>query len=117
MVDVGCGAGLDCLIASRMVGQDGQVIGIDMTPEMITKAQQNTSELGLTNVNFIAGYDEELPIPTAWANLVISNGAINLSPDKDTIFSEMFRVIKPGGVFRSRISLCRSKSQIALRIT
>jgi 2-polyprenyl-3-methyl-5-hydroxy-6-metoxy-1,4-benzoquinol methylase len=97
VVDVGCGAGLDSLIAARMVGQDGQVTGVDMTPDMITKARSNTAETELTNLKFIDGYSEELPVPTEWADVVISNGAINLSPDKDAVFMEMFRVLKPGG--------------------
>ena len=97
VVDVGCGAGLDSIIAARMVGQDGQVTGVDMTPDMIAKARSNTAELGLTNLKFIDGYSEELPVPTEWADVVISNGAVNLSPDKDAVFMEMFRVLKPGG--------------------
>ena len=96
-VDFGCGAGLDSLIAARMVGQQGEVIGVDMTPDMIAKARSNSVELGLTNVKFIDGYSEELPVPTEWADVVISNGAVNLAPDKDTVFKEMFRVLKPGG--------------------
>ena len=97
VVDVGCGAGLDSLIAARMVGQQGEVIGVDMTPDMIAKARSNSAEVGLTNVKFIVGYSEELPVPTEWADVVISNGAVNLSPDKDTVFKEMFRVLKPDG--------------------
>jgi 2-polyprenyl-3-methyl-5-hydroxy-6-metoxy-1,4-benzoquinol methylase len=97
VVDVGCGAGLDSLIAARMVGQQGQVIGVDMTPDMIAKARSNSMELGLTNVKFIDGYSEELPVPTEWADVVISNGAVNLSPEKGLVFKEMFRVLKPGG--------------------
>ena len=97
VVDVGCGAGLDSLIAARMVGQDGQVTGVDMTPDMITKARSNAAETGSTNLKFIDGFSEELPVPTEWADVVISNGAVNLSPDKDTVFKEMFRVLKPDG--------------------
>ena len=97
VVDVGCGAGLDSLIAACMVGQDGQVTGVDMTPDMIAKARSNTADTGTTNVKFIDGYSEELPVPTEWADVVISNGAVNLSPEKDAVFKEMYRVLKPGG--------------------
>jgi 2-polyprenyl-3-methyl-5-hydroxy-6-metoxy-1,4-benzoquinol methylase len=97
VLDVGCGAGLDCLIAARMVGEYGKVIGVDMTPDMINKARQNTTLVGTSNVEFIQDYSEELPVPSEWADVVISNGAINLSPDKDAVFSEIFRVLKPGG--------------------
>jgi SAM-dependent methyltransferase len=97
VIDVGCGAGLDSLIAARMVGKEGKVIGVDMTPEMIAKARQNAADVGMSNVEFIQDYSEELPVPSEWADVVISNGAINLSPDKDAVFSEMFRVLKPGG--------------------
>jgi 2-polyprenyl-3-methyl-5-hydroxy-6-metoxy-1,4-benzoquinol methylase len=97
VLDIGCGAGLDSLIAARMVGNEGKVIGVDMTPEMIAKARQNAAEAGLSNVEFIEDYNEQLPIPTEWADVIISNGAINLSPEKDVVFSEMFRVLKPGG--------------------
>jgi len=97
VLDVGCGAGLDSLIAARMVGKEGKVIGVDMTPEMIAKARQNSAATGMSNIEFIQDYSEELPVPTEWADVIISNGAINLSPDKDAVFSEMFRVLKPGG--------------------
>ena len=97
VLDVGCGAGLDSLIAARMVGNEGKVIGVDMTPEMIAKARQNAAEAGLSNVEFIEDYSEQLPVPTEWADVIISNGAVNLSPDKDMVFSELFRVLKPGG--------------------
>ncbi len=97
VLDVGCGAGLDSLIAAQMVGSEGKVIGVDMTPDMIVKARQNTVKTGLSNVEFIEDYSEQLPAPTEWADVIISNGAINLSPDKDTVFSELFRVLKPGG--------------------
>ncbi len=97
VLDVGCGAGLDSLIAARMVGIGGKVIGVDMTPEMIAKARQNAADAEMNNVEFIEDYSEQLPIPTEWADVIISNGALNLSPDKDTVFQEMFRVLKPGG--------------------
>jgi 2-polyprenyl-3-methyl-5-hydroxy-6-metoxy-1,4-benzoquinol methylase len=97
VLDIGCGAGLDSLIAARESGSEGKVIGVDMTSEMIEKARQNAVEAGVENVEFIEDYSEELPVPTEWADIIISNGAINLSPDKDRVFSEMFRVLKPGG--------------------
>jgi protein-L-isoaspartate O-methyltransferase len=97
ILDVGCGAGLDSLIIARMVGNEGKVIGVDMTPEMIAKARQNAAEAGLSNVEFIEDFSEQLPVPTEWADVIISNGAVNLSPDKDMVFSELFRVLKPGG--------------------
>lgn len=97
ILDIGCGAGLDCLIAAKMVGDEGKVIGVDMTAEMISKARQNAAESGVGNVEFIEDYSEQLPVPTEWADVVISNGAINLSPGKDSVFGEIFRVLKPGG--------------------
>jgi arsenite methyltransferase len=97
IVDVGCGAGLDCLIAANMVGPEGEVIGIDMTAEMIEKAHKNAKLAGIKNVTFKQGYSEELPIPDEWADVIFSNGALNLSPDKDGVYAEIFRVLKPGG--------------------
>jgi arsenite methyltransferase len=97
VVDVGCGAGLDSLIAACMVGPQGQVIGIDMTPAMLEKARRGAAAAGLTNVEFQEGYAETLPAPEAWADVVISNGALNLMPDKVAALAEMARVLKPGG--------------------
>jgi len=97
VVDVGCGAGLDCLIAANMVGPSGEVIGLDMTAEMIEKAQKNAKLAGIKNVTFKQGFNEELSVPDQWADVVISNGALNLSPDKNRVYSEIFRVLKPGG--------------------
>ena len=97
VVDVGCGAGLDCLIAAKMVGGEGEVIGVDMTKEMIDKASRNARSVGAGNVAFQQGFFEELPVEDEWADVVISNGAINLAPDKDAIFRELNRVLKPGG--------------------
>jgi SAM-dependent methyltransferase len=96
-VDVGSGAGIDSLIAARMVGSAGQVIGVDMTPEMLAKARHNAAAAGLTNVEFRDGYAETLPVPDAWADVVISNGVLNLFPDKVAGLREMARVLKPGG--------------------
>ena len=95
VVDVGCGAGIDSLIAARMVGPEGAVIGIDMTPSMLEKAQAGAGNL--EHVEFLLGFGEELPVPDAWADVVISNGVVNLMPDKQEALTEMARVLKPGG--------------------
>ena len=95
VVDIGCGAGIDSLIAARMMGPDGGVIGIDMTPSMLEKAQ--ASAKGLDHVEFLLGFGEELPVPDGWADVVISNGVVNLMPDKQEAFTEMARVLGPGG--------------------
>jgi arsenite methyltransferase len=96
-VDVGCGAGIDSLIAARMVGPDGKVVGVDMTPAMLEKARRNAMEAGLDNVSFREGYGEALPVYSDWADVVISNGVLNLFPDKLGGLQEMARVLKPGG--------------------
>lgn len=97
VVDVGCGAGFDSFIAAHLVGKGGRVIGIDMTPEMLRKAQEASEVAGLTNVHFREGVAEELPVDDKWADVVISNGVVNLCPDKLGVFREMHRVLKPGG--------------------
>ncbi len=97
VVDVGCGAGFDSFIAAHMVGNDGWVIGIDMTPEMLRKAQGATEVAGLNNIEFRKGVAEALPVDDKWADVVISNGVLNLCPDKLAVFREMRRVLKPGG--------------------
>lgn len=97
VVDVGCGAGIDTLIAARMVAPEGQVIGVDMTPAMLRKAQQAANEARLDNVLFREGYGEELPVADEWADVVISNGVLNLMPDKAAGLEEMARVLKPNG--------------------
>lgn len=97
VVDVGCGAGMDSLIAARMVGADGAVIGVDMTPAMLDKARASASAMGAANVTFREGFAEALPLPDAWADVVISNGVLNLFPDKTGGMREMARVLKPGG--------------------
>lgn len=97
VVDVGCGAGFDSLIAAYMVGPQGQVIGVDMTLAMLEKARLSATVAGLTNVEFREGYAEALPAPEGWADVVISNGALNLMPDKVAALAEMARVLKPGG--------------------
>jgi arsenite methyltransferase len=97
VVDVGCGAGIDSLIAAKKVGPDGRVIGVDMTPYMLEKARRAAFETGLENVEFKEGYAEALPVEDGWADVVISNGVLNLMPDKSAALEEMSRVLKPGG--------------------
>ena len=97
VVDAACGAGLDCLIAANMVGPKGEVIGVDMTEAMIDKAKANAQAIGAKTVSFKQGFFEELPVEDGWADVVISNGAVNLAPDKDQMFRELNRVLKPGG--------------------
>jgi arsenite methyltransferase len=97
VVDVGCGAGIDSLIAAKKVGPKGQVIGVDMTPSMLEKARYAANEAKIANVEFREGYAESLPVDEGWADVVISNGVLNLMPDKDTALEEMFRVLKPSG--------------------
>ena len=97
VVDAGCGAGLDCIIAAKMAGGDGEIIGGDMTQEMVEKARTTAESTGVKNVSFHQGLFEELPVQDEWADVVISNGAINLAADKDEMFRELMRVLKPGG--------------------
>ena len=97
VVDVGCGAGIDSLIAARMVGPGGEVIGVDMTPAMLERARASAAEGGFTNVRFHDGLAESLPVADEWADVVISNGVLNLFPDKFAGLHEMARVLKPGG--------------------
>jgi len=97
VVDVGSGAGIDSFIAAGMVGSKGRVIGVDMTPGMLEKAQAAREEAGARNVEFRQGFGESLPVPDAWADVVISNGVLNLMPDKARALEEMARVLKPGG--------------------
>jgi arsenite methyltransferase len=97
VVDIGCGAGIDSLIAAKKVGPEGRVIGVDMTLAMLEKARSSALLAGLTNVEFRQGYGEGLPVPDGWADVVISNGALNLMPDKSATMAEMARVLKPTG--------------------
>ena len=97
VVDVGCGAGIDSIIAARMVGPTGGVIGVDMTPAMVEKAHEGAKETGLNNVEFRHGLAESLPVTDGWADVVISNGVLNLFPDKLAGLQEMARVLKPEG--------------------
>ncbi len=97
VVDCGSGAGVDSLIAARLVGPTGSVIGIDMTPEMLAKARRNADLAGAHNVEFREGVLEELPVPDGWADVIISNGVLNLVPDKALALAECFRVLRAGG--------------------
>src|SRR5438067_8570125 len=97
VLDLGSGAGTDSLVAAQMVGPAGRVTGIDMTPEMLGKASAAAAEMGATNVEFVESEAEHLPFPDASFDVVISNGVIDLIPDKDAVFSELFRVLAPGG--------------------
>ena len=97
VVDIGCGSGFDSIIAAQYVKNSGRVIGIDMTQEMLDKATENRTLMGLDNVEFRFGYAEALPVDDAWADVVISNGVFNLCPDKDQAFKEALRVLRPGG--------------------
>jgi arsenite methyltransferase len=97
VLDLGCGAGFDSLIAARQVGASGRVISIDMTPAMLDKARLGASEAGLSNVEFHEAYAESLPVLDESVDVVISNGVINLCPDKMAVMAEINRVLKPGG--------------------
>lgn len=97
VLDLGSGGGIDCFLAARQVGAAGRVTGLDMTPYMIDLAMQNAEKLGLANVEFVQGEMERMPLPDGAYDVIISNCVVNLSPDKDAVFSESFRVLAPGG--------------------
>ncbi|MDD1505149.1 arsenite methyltransferase [Lysinibacillus sp. CNPSo 3705] len=97
VVDLGSGGGFDCFLAAPMVGKDGQVIGIDMTPEMISKARRNAEKPGFENVEFRLGEIEHMPVADQTADIIISNCVINLSPNKQQVFKEAYRILKTGG--------------------
>ena len=100
VVDVGSGAGFDSFVAAHHVGLDGAVVGVDMTTEMLAKATDTADQLELTNVVFRHGLAEDLPVADRWADVVISNGVINLCADKRAVFDEIHRVLRPGGVLQ-----------------
>jgi SAM-dependent methyltransferase len=97
VVDAGSGGGFDCFIAAHQVGPTGKVVGIDMLSEMLEKSRQTAQSMGLENVEFREGLLEQIPIADGWADVVISNGVINLCADKKRVFSEMWRVLRAGG--------------------
>jgi SAM-dependent methyltransferase len=97
VLDLGSGAGFDCFLAARQVGDSGRVIGVDMTPDMLSKARANAQKGGYANTEFRLGEIEHLPVADATVDVIISNCVINLSPDKAQVFRDAFRVLKPGG--------------------
>lgn len=97
VVDIGSGGGFDVFVAAQQVGPEGQVVGIDMTEEMLQKSRATAADMGASNIEFREGLIEEMPVEDGWADVVISNGVINLCPDKEAIFEEINRVLKPGG--------------------
>ncbi|MBM4429597.1 MAG: arsenite methyltransferase [Chloroflexi bacterium] len=97
VLDLGSGGGIDCFLAAKKVGPQGRVIGLDMTPDMVKLAQRNAKKLGAWNVEFRLGEMEDMPLPDSSVDVIISNCVINLSPDKDAVFAEAYRVLRPGG--------------------
>ena len=97
VLDLGCGAGFDAFLSSMKVGKEGFVIGIDMTPNMVEKAKENAEKLGIKNAEFKLGEIEKLPLEESSVDIILSNCVINLSPDKQKVFKEAFRVLRPGG--------------------
>ena len=97
VLDLGSGGGIDCFLVAKQVGPEGKVIGLDMTPDMIKLARRNAKKIGATNVEFRYGEMEDIPLPDESMDVIISNCVINLSPDKDAVFGEAYRVLRPGG--------------------
>ena len=97
VVDLGAGGGFDCFLAAKQVGESGKVIGVDMTPDMLTTARMNAEKMGTTNVEFRLGEIEHLPVADNSVDIIMSNCVINLSPDKLSVYRDAFRVLKPGG--------------------
>jgi arsenite methyltransferase len=97
VIDIGSGGGLDAMVAARAVGPEGRVVGVDMTPAMLERARRNAAAAGLDNLEFREGLAEELPVEDGWADVVISNGVLNLVPDKVAAYEEIVRALRPGG--------------------
>ena len=97
VLDLGSGGGIDCFLAAQKVGAEGRVIGLDMTPDMIGLARRNAAKMGVENVEFRLGEMEDMPVQAESVDVIISNCVVNLSPDKDQVFQESYRVLKPGG--------------------
>ena len=97
VLDLGSGGGIDCFLAAKQVGESGYVIGVDMTPAMLEKAERNKAKMGVEHVDFRFGQIEDLPVDSDSVDVIISNCVINLSPDKAAVFREAFRVLRPGG--------------------
>lgn len=100
VVDAGSGGGFDCFVAASQVGPHGKVVGVDMLAEMLEKARASAELMGLKNVEFREGLLEQIPVSDGWADVVISNGVINLCVDKRQVFSELWRVLRPGGTLQ-----------------
>lgn len=116
VVDLGCGAGIDSFIAAGQVGDKGAVVGIDMTTAMLDEANRARDAMGLRQLQFRRGYLEDVPVDDGWADVVISNGATNLAPDKALAYREMYRILKPGGRLQiADIAVARPVSEEAKR--
>ncbi|MGI8785137.1 MAG: arsenite methyltransferase [Acidobacteriota bacterium] len=115
VLDLGSGAGIDVFLAARKVGPNGRVIGVDMTEEMIDKARKNAAREGISNVEFRLGQIEALPVEDGSVDLILSNCVINLSPDKDQVFREIYRVLRPGGRFQISDIVTRGPASDAMR--
>lgn len=99
VIDLGCGGGIDTILAARAVGPGGTAIGLDLLPEMLDVAARNAAAAGVTNVRWLQGGMESIPLPDASVDVVVSNGVVNLSPRKSRVFAEMYRILRPGGRF------------------